>query len=429
MTLQPDGDLAGLRDLTCTEADLDRLCLELFSVAVRARSLDEMVREVSELLGNPVVLIDGTMRLAAYWPHDADPDDEDWRSVVATGFVSERFAGITQRGQQGPENPAAQAVRHYAETEDELPKYRCTVVSAQGGVVAGLMVLENGAPLTEARRALLPSICQAVANVMDKYGFAGQGRADHLGSLLGAVAAREVEDPAQIEELLDRQGVAVTAPFVAVYWEIPQERAMYAPYWRRLANERIGTCVGRCGDSLLGVVPVRQKEAYRRLVDAARDFGKATGLPCGISAPGTSLAQLANRMGEARDTCTAGSTAHPDRLVHEYAAYACDLLLQQDAVQHYVARHPDPRIALLRDHDAEQGTEYVAALAAYLGNFNNLSRAAQERGLHRNTLGYQIRQIARITGCDLDDPHTAFGLQVALEAERAGHEVTARKQG
>lgn len=95
MTLQPDGDLAGLRDLTCTEADLDRLCLELFSVAVRARSLDEMVREVSELLGNPVVLIDGTMRLAAYWPHDADPDDEDWRSVVATGFVSERFAGIT----------------------------------------------------------------------------------------------------------------------------------------------------------------------------------------------------------------------------------------------------------------------------------------------------------------------------------------------
>ena len=35
------------------------------------------------------------------------------------------------------------------------------------------------------------------------------------------------------------------------------------------------------------------------------------------------------------DTCAAGSAANPNHLVHEYADYACDLLLRQDTVQRY----------------------------------------------------------------------------------------------
>ena len=418
----------GQEDALLAEADAPtELHLRLLTAAVQAQSLDEMLREVYEVLGTPAVLIDGTMRLAAHWPHGTDPGDADWSSVVSSGFVNERFAEITQRGQQGPGSPAIQMVRHYDATADELPKYRCTIVSSHGGVSAGLMLLEQAGPLDETRRGLLPCVCQAVANVMDKHGFSGSGRVDQLGSLLAAIEDGEVGDPSQVEELLARQGVQVEPPFVAVRWGIPRGRDMYAPYWRRLANERIGACVGHGGEALLGVVGVGREGAYRRLLDAATAFGQATGLSCGVSATGATLAQLADRMHEASGAYRVGMEAAPSRLVHEYADHACDLLLRQGAVHGYLAHHPDPRIAALRAHDAAHSTDYVEVLAAYLSNFNNLSRTAQARGQHRNTLAYQVRQIGLVMGCDLDDPHVAFSLHVMLEAEQAGNASAARR--
>ena len=50
------------------------------------------------------------------------------------------------------------------------------------------------------------------------------------------------------------------------------------------------------------------------------------------------------------------------------------------------------------DEDATRGSALSRALYAYLLNFMDLKKAAQQLGIHRNTLEYQVRKMNAVIG-------------------------------
>ena len=68
----------------------------------------------------------------------------------------------------------------------------------------------------------------------------------------------------------------------------------------------------------------------------------------------------------------------------------------------------------LEDHDTRRGSELVSTLAAFLDLGGALAQAADQLGVHRNTLSYRLNRIAELTARDLNDPQTRFLLQIAL---------------
>lgn len=63
--------------------------------------------------------------------------------------------------------------------------------------------------------------------------------------------------------------------------------------------------------------------------------------------------------------------------------------------------------------------ELVDTLEAYLRTHGNLNAVARQLYLHRNTVRYRLRRIAKLTGADLDNPDTRLGLQLAILGKRA----------
>lgn len=63
--------------------------------------------------------------------------------------------------------------------------------------------------------------------------------------------------------------------------------------------------------------------------------------------------------------------------------------------------------------------ELVDTLEAYLRSHGNLNAVARQLFLHRNTVRYRLRRIAKLTGADLEDPDTRLGLQLAILGKRA----------
>jgi hypothetical protein len=55
---------------------------------------------------------------------------------------------------------------------------------------------------------------------------------------------------------------------------------------------------------------------------------------------------------------------------------------------------------------------------AYLDTGGSQSETAAALGIHRNTLTYRLRQIAQLTGHDLNDPNMRLAMHVALVAEK-----------
>ncbi len=85
---------------------------------------------------------------------------------------------------------------------------------------------------------------------------------------------------------------------------------------------------------------------------------------------------------------------------------------------------PTPAIRTLERHDRENRTDYLQTLGAYLGAFGAIDTAAQQLGLHGNTVRYRLRQIRSVMGVDLSDPdeRLALMLQLHLLGGRPGAE-------
>jgi len=77
---------------------------------------------------------------------------------------------------------------------------------------------------------------------------------------------------------------------------------------------------------------------------------------------------------------------------------------------------------LLR-HDAEHGSDLAETLRAYLANNLASGVTAKQLAIHRNTLGYRIEQIERLTHRDLGSLTDQIELWLALQASANGSDL------
>ncbi|MEO6884788.1 MAG: helix-turn-helix domain-containing protein [Jatrophihabitantaceae bacterium] len=73
-------------------------------------------------------------------------------------------------------------------------------------------------------------------------------------------------------------------------------------------------------------------------------------------------------------------------------------------------------LAVLRTHDQEHGTDYLATLAAWLRHPGQPPPAARELQVHVNTLRYRMGRLNKLVHLDLADPTCRLALQVQLVA-------------
>jgi hypothetical protein len=73
-------------------------------------------------------------------------------------------------------------------------------------------------------------------------------------------------------------------------------------------------------------------------------------------------------------------------------------------------------VEVLRDHDAEHGSDYLRTLAAWLDHPGHPTRAARTIHVHANTMRYRMNRIADLAGLDLDDPVARLAVRLQLAA-------------
>lgn len=71
----------------------------------------------------------------------------------------------------------------------------------------------------------------------------------------------------------------------------------------------------------------------------------------------------------------------------------------------------------LRSYDAKHQTELIRTLRLYFSVGQNVKTAAAELNVHRHTVFYRLRQIADISGLNLDSPHDQLTLRAAIAVD------------
>ncbi|AJP03958.1 hypothetical protein TU94_23290 [Streptomyces cyaneogriseus subsp. noncyanogenus] len=385
----------------------------------------ELVDEVSELLGVPATLENRDFELIAFGAYDSegelDPSALDpvrARSILtrrSTAAVRAWFEGFGITRATGP-------VRIPPAPEAGVLRGRVCLPVRHRGVVLGYVWLLDTEPGPTARQ--LAAAMEVTARIGALLADEAQHGADLSRELRAVLTAeRDWQRDMAVAELRTALGARAQGPHTVVCvtpW--PSADPDEAPSVRTVPGATALCTVpwGAAGLSLALLVRLRSADvpgpavsAAGRLLERARGTGGAgTGEPAaGVAAARTGLAELGAAWREASAAARAALAEPRLGPVAEWASIGPFRLLT--ALPAGAAQDPAVRALLSPAH-----RELARTAEVYLDRAGQAGRTAAELGIHRQTLYYRLSRVEQLTGLDLDDGEDRLLLHMALKGAR-----------
>ena len=379
----------------------------------------ELVDEISALLGAPATLENRDFGLIAFGAHDSDDDTAmdpvRTRSILtrkSTPAVRAWFEGFGITRATGP-------VRIPRTPEAGVHRGRICLPVRHRGVVLGYVWLLDYDPGPSGGQL------DAAMRVTGRIGALLADEAQHGADLtreLRAVltAERDWQREMAVAELRTALGARADGPYTVVCaapW--PSADPDDAPSVRTVPGAT-ALCTlpwGVAGSALALLLRLRSPEVLTPATTAASrllERADGTGGPpvaAGIAAPRAGLAALGAAWQEAAASARAALAEPRFGPVAQWASIGPFRLLT--ALPRDAAR--DPAVGPLL---SPAQAELARTAEVYLDRAGQAGRTAAELGIHRQTLYYRLSRIEQLTGLDLDDGEDRLLLHMALKASR-----------
>jgi hypothetical protein len=371
----------------------------------------ELIDEVSALLGTPATLEGRDFALIAFGAHDSDDDTRAMDPVRTRSILRRRSTpavrawfesfGITR---------AAGPVRIPAEPSAGVLTGRICLPVRHAGVVYGyIWLLDHGALDLDAPRLA------AAGRVADRIGglLAGQAQAGALrGKLLRALlTAAPAAVPAAAAELADAVRREPSEP-LALAALTPADEQPPAPSAAGAPGPAAVCALSLDGRPVLAVLVRLHPDGGldQAAAVAARLAARRPDVLAGLSA---AVPEFDALPGAWRQASAAARAARAEPRLRPVARW--DALGPYRLLTDLAGRAPDPAVAaLLRPAHRE----LARTAECYLDHAGQAGRTAAALGIHRQTLYYRLARVARLTGLDLAEGSDRLLLHMALKAAR-----------
>ncbi|MFJ9868752.1 PucR family transcriptional regulator [Streptomyces sp. NPDC101165] len=384
----------------------------------------ELVDEISELLGAPATLENRDFELIAFGAYDSegdlDPSALDpvrTRSILtrrSTATVRAWFEGFGITRATGP-------VRIPPTPEAGVYRGRiCLPVRHRGVVLGYVWLLDYDPGPTDAQLAAAMQVTGRIGALLADEAQAGAGLSRELRAVLTAESGWQRDSA--VMELRTALGTRADAPHTVVCiapW--PSADPEQAPSPRTVPHAAALCTVpwGTAGQSLAILVRLRSTDvAVPALTAASRLLKEAEGTrpgaaraAAGVGEPRSGLSELGTVWQEASAAARAALAEPRFGPVAEWRGIGPYRLLTALPTE---APH-DPAVAPLLS-PAHQ--ELARTAEVYLDRAGQAGRAAAELGIHRQTLYYRLSRVEQLTGLDLDDGEDRLLLHMALKGAR-----------
>ncbi|MER7835112.1 helix-turn-helix domain-containing protein [Streptomyces sp. NPDC096040] len=408
----------------------------------------ELIDEISELLGVPATLENRDFELIVFGAYDSegdlDPSALDpvrTRSILtrrSTAAVRSWFEGFGITRATGP-------VRIPPTPEAGVYRGRiCLPVRHRGVVLGYVWLLDDDPGPTDAQLAAAMGVAGRIGALLADEAQAGAGLSRELRAVL--VAERGWQRDMAVAELRTALGARADGPHTMVCvapWPSADPDDAPSP---RTVPHATALCTlpwGATGHSLAVLVRLRSTDAATPALTAATRLLKeaeearparsasargagartaaavaagftgaaAPGCAAGVGEARAGLAELATVWQEAAAATRAALAEPRFGPVAEWAHIGPYRLLT--ALPPEAAHDPAVAVLLTPAH-----RELALTAEAYLDCAGQAGRTAAALGIHRQTLYYRLSRVEQLTGLDLDDGEARLLLHMALKGAR-----------
>ncbi|MFG2576018.1 PucR family transcriptional regulator [Streptomyces sp. NPDC048481] len=382
-----------------------------------AGDYQELVDEISELLGAPATLENRDFELIAFGAYDSDDeldasalDPVRTRSILtrrSTAAVRTWFEGFGITRATGPVRipPTPAAGVHRGRV--------CLPVRHRGVALGYVWLLDDDPGPSDAQLAAAMEVTARIGALLADEAQHGADLTRELRAVL--TAGRGWPRDMAVAELRTALGARADAPHTVVCvapW--PTADPDEAPSLRTLPGATALCTVpwATTGQCLAVLVRLRSADTLTPATSAAaRLLERAAGAAAGVAAGRLGLAGLGAAWEEASASARAALAEPRLGPVARWASVGPYRLLT--SLPPEVAR--DPGVLPLL---APAQRELARTAEVYLDCAGQAGRTAAELGIHRQTLYYRLSRVEQLTGLDLDDGEDRLLLHMTLKAAK-----------
>ncbi|WP_433403988.1 PucR family transcriptional regulator [Streptomyces sp. CA-146814] len=381
----------------------------------------ELVDEISALLGAPATLENRDFGLVAFGAHDSDDDTAmdpvRTRSILtrrSTPAVRAWFEGFGITRATGPVRiPAAPEAGVF---RDRL----CLPVRHRGVVLGYVWLLDTDPGPTEEQLTAAMEVTARIGALLSDEARAGADLSREFGAVLTAGPGRQHDTAvAALREALGQDAEGLHTVVCVTPWE-----AEDTPSVRGVASAAaLATITGAGGGggggsgsvSLAALIRLRSADRLDPATGAAERLrtGAGPGATGGIAAPRRGLDALPASWREATAAARAARAETRFGPVARWSSIGPYRLLT--ALPGTGTDPADPAVASLL---TPLHKELAHTAEVFLDCAGQASRTAAELGIHRQTLYYRLSRIEQITGLDLNDGEDRLLLHMAVKRSR-----------
>ncbi|MFJ9682887.1 PucR family transcriptional regulator [Streptomyces sp. NPDC101194] len=373
----------------------------------------ELVDEISGLLGAPATLENRDFGLVAFGAHDSDDDTAmdpvRTRSILtrrSTPAVRAWFEGFGIARATGP-------VRIPAAPEAGVFRDRICLPVRHRGVVLGYVWLLDADPgPTDEQLTAAMEVATRIGGLLSDEARAGTDLSREFGAVLTAGRGWQRDMAvAALQEALGRDSQGLHTVVCVSPWpdDPPSVRTVSAA--AALSSVPAPGATG--APSLAALIRLRSTDVLDPALGAADRLraGAGRGATAGVALPRRGLTDLAGAWHEASAAARAAAAEARFGPVAEWSAIGPYRLLTTLPAE----AHADPavRVLLTPSH-----RDLARTAEVFLDCAGQASRTAAALGIHRQTLYYRLSRVQRLTGLDLNDGEDRLLLHMALKGAR-----------
>ncbi|WP_327244202.1 PucR family transcriptional regulator [Streptomyces sp. NBC_01320] len=375
----------------------------------------ELVDEISALLGVPATLENRDFGLVAFGAHDSDDDTAmdpvRTRSILtrrSTPAVRAWFEGFGIARATGP-------VRIPAAPEAGVFRGRICLPVRHRGVVLGYVWLLDADPgPTDEQLTAAMDVAARIGALLSEEARAGTDLSREFGAVLTAGRGWQRDMAvAALREALGPDADGLHTVVCVTPWPDDMPSARTVPSAAALSTvpspARADTL------SLAALVRLRSSDVLDPAVTAADRLRTAAGhtATAGIGVPRRGLPELAAAWHEAAAAARAAAAESRLGPVAEWSGIGPYRLLTALPPATDTAPDLTVRTLLTPPH-----AELARTAEVFLDCAGQASRTAAELGIHRQTLYYRLSRVEQLTGLDLNDGEDRLLLHMALKGAR-----------
>ncbi|MFD3653187.1 PucR family transcriptional regulator [Streptomyces sp. NPDC058620] len=387
----------------------------------------ELVDEISALLGAPATLENRDFGLVAFGAHDSDDDTAmdpvRTRSILtrrSTPAVRAWFEGFGIARATGP-------VRIPAAPEAGVFRGRICLPVRHRGVVLGYVWLLDADPgPTDDQLTAAMDVASRIGALLSDEARVGTDLSREFGAVLTAARGWQRDMAvAALREALGPDADGLHTVVCVTPWaeETPSVRTVPSAAALSTVAYPAGAAASPTGElppgpgnvSLAALVRLRSSDVLDPATTAADRLRSVAGpaAAAGIAVPRRGLAELAVSWHEAVSAARAATAETRFGRVADWRAIGPYRLLTSLPRSADAAPDHAVRTLLTPPH-----SELARTAEVFLDCAGQAGRTAAELGIHRQTLYYRLSRVHQLTGLDLNDGEDRLLLHMALKAAR-----------